>query len=72
MRLPEIPDFTALASTIEKRVGSDVKLEFCCGIGSLSYFASRLKIGYEELKLVSLHGKSKSIIHVCYNRRVLR
>ena len=63
--------FYSIASTIEKRVGSDVKLEFCCGIGSLSYFASRLKIGYEELKLVSLHGKSKSIVpYVCYNRRV--
>lgn len=63
--------FYSIASTLEKRIGDQVELNFVCGIGSLSYFASRLKMGYEEMKLVSLHGKNKSIVpHVCYNRRV--
>lgn len=63
--------FYSIASTLEKRIGDQAELNFVCGIGSLSYFASRLKMGYEEMKLVSLHGKNKSIVpHVCYNRRV--
>lgn len=63
--------FYSIASTIARRSDRSVQLEFISGIGSLSYFASKLKLGYEDMKLVSLHGRDASIVpHVCYNRRV--
>lgn len=63
--------FYSIASTIRKRIDDDIELEFISAIGSLSYFASKIKMGYESIKLVSLHGKDKSIIpYVCYNEKV--
>lgn len=45
--------------------------EYINGIGSLQYFAARLGISYDELKIVSLHGRDISIIpYVSYNKRV--
>ncbi len=41
------------------------------GIGSLQYFAAKLKISYDSLKIVSLHGRDTSIIpYVSYNKGV--
>ena len=63
--------FYSIASTIARRIDPAVELEFISGIGSLSYFAARLKMGYENMKLCSLHGKEKSIIpDVCYHEKV--
>ena len=45
--------------------------EFISGIGSLSYFMAKLKLGYEDVKTVSLHGRNKSIVpYVCYHEKV--
>lgn len=63
--------FYSIASTIAKRIDPAVELEFISGIGSLSYFAAKVKMGYENMKLCSLHGKEKSVIpYVCYNEKV--
>lgn len=63
--------FYSIASTIAKGVDPRAEVEFVSGVGSLSYFASKLKMGYEDMKLVSLHGRDASIVpHVCYNRKV--
>ncbi len=63
--------FYSIASTIAKRIDESAELEFISGIGSLSYFTSKLKMGYEDLKLISLHGRNASIVpYVCYNPRV--
>lgn len=63
--------FYSIASTLKKRLDPSVQLEFVSGIGSLSYFAAKLQMGYEDMKLVSLHGREASIIpYVCYNRSV--
>ncbi len=45
--------------------------EMINGIGSLQYFAAKLGIAYDDLKIVSLHGRDISVIpFVCYNKRV--
>ncbi len=63
--------FYSIASTIARWIDPAVELEFISGIGSLSYFAAKLKMGYENMKLCSLHGKEKSIIpYVCYHEKV--
>lgn len=63
--------FYSIATTIAKRIDPAIDLEFVSGIGSLSYFAAKIKIGYENMKLVSLHGKEASIVpYVCYNEKV--
>lgn len=63
--------FYSIASTLKRRLDPSVQLEFVSGIGSLSYFAAKLQMGYEDMKLVSLHGREASIVpYVCYNRRV--
>lgn len=63
--------FYSIASTIARRIDPAIDLTFISGIGSLSYFAAKIKLGYEHMKLVSLHGKDKSIIpYVCYNEKV--
>ena len=63
--------FYSIASTIARQIDASIDLEFICGVGSLSYFAAKVKMGYESMKLCSLHGKDKSIVpYVCYNERV--
>ena len=63
--------FYSIASTLKKRLHPNIQTEFLCGIGSLSYFAAKLKTGYEDMKLISLHGRKASIVpYVCYNRKV--
>lgn len=43
--------FYSIASTIAKGVDPRAEVEFVSGVGSLSYFASKLKMGYEDMKL---------------------
>lgn len=63
--------FYSIASTLSKRLAPEIHLEFLCGIGSLSYFCAKVKCSYENMKLVSLHGRGRSIVpFVCYNRKV--
>ena len=60
--------FYSIAKTVAGRVGGEAEVEFLPGIGSLSYFCAKLGMGYENMKLVSLHGNGKSIVpFVCYN-----
>jgi len=63
--------FYSIASTIGKNLPEGVEAEFLCGISSMQYFASVTGIGYEDMKLISLHGKNGSAVpFVCYNKKV--
>ena len=63
--------FYSIASTIAKNVRPEIEMEFISGIGSLSCFMAKLKLGYEDIKTVSLHGRNKSIVpYVCYHEKV--
>lgn len=55
--------------------------EFCCGEGfdvecvsglsSLQYLSAKLGMSYDDMKIVSLHGRGGDIVpHVAYNRKV--
>ncbi len=41
---------------------SDIKIEIFPGISSISYFCSKLKVGWEDIKILSLHGKKQNLI----------
>lgn len=63
--------FYSIASTLRKYVTNGVKIEYMCGISSMSYFMSKIGMGYEDVELISLHGKEKSIVpYVSYNEKV--
>lgn len=47
---------------------SEYETEIICGISSPIYFCSRLKIPWQDLKFVSLHGRENNIVrNVCAN-----
>ncbi len=53
-----------------KRSGStwgDYETEFIPGISSLQYFSARLKISWEDTKVLSLHGREDNIIGAVRN-----
>lgn len=63
--------FYSIARIIKNRAPERTEVRFLPGIGSLSCFCARLGLGYENMKLVSLHGSEKSIVpYVCYNEYV--
>lgn len=45
-----------------KTLGLDYRIKMVCGISSVVYFASRLGMAWEDMKLMSLHGKQQNII----------
>lgn len=50
---------------------SDVELKILPGISSMTYFFSRLGISWEDVKLISLHGRKSGLLRaVRENRRV--
>lgn len=63
--------FYSIASLIRRDAPPTVDVEFLCGISSMQYFSAACGFGYEEMKLVSLHGREGSLVpFVCYHRRV--
>ena len=63
--------FYSIARIIKKSVKGTGELTFLPAVGSLSYFCAKIGMGYENMKLVSLHGRDKSIVpYVCYNEYV--
>ena len=59
----------SLAQSIKKRLDEDIPCEIIPGVGSLQYLCGKAGIGYENLKIVSLHGKKGSILpYVSYNK----
>lgn len=63
--------FYSIASLIRRDAPPAVEVEFLCGISSMQYFAAACGFGYEEMKLVSLHGREGSLVpFVCYHRHV--
>ena len=39
-----------------------VDIELLCGISSVVYFASKLQLSWEDMKLVSIHGRNQNLI----------
>lgn len=64
--------FYSLANTISRKMaGSKVQLIRINGISSMQYFFAKIGKSYEDVKLLSLHGREESIVaHVTYNKKV--
>ena len=63
--------FHSLAQTIEKQFKKDALVSFYPGVSSIAYLSSRLKVPYDDAKLISLHGNQKSLVpYVSYHHKV--
>lgn len=63
--------FYSIASTIAARMEGKADVRYICGISSMQYFAAAAGHSYENMKLVSFHGRNGSLVpYVCYNKSV--
>jgi precorrin-6Y C5,15-methyltransferase (decarboxylating) len=63
--------FFSVAGSLQQKLEPIADIDIICGISSLQYFCSKTGISYEDLKIVSLHGREKDISGaVSYNPRV--
>lgn len=59
--------FYSIASTLKERLNQNIKLEFLPGISSIQYFCSKLKIKWNDLALISIHGRDEELIYTVKN-----
>lgn len=64
--------FYSIANTIKKRFsGINIDLEFISGISSLQYLTAYMQIPYDNVKVMSMHGRENNAVSfVCYNEKV--
>ena len=63
--------FYSISKTICDEFSDTYDIEQVPGISSIQYMSSKLKIPYDDAKLLSLHGREGSIVpKVTYNRKV--
>lgn len=61
--------FFSIAKTILEKFGHEHEIHTLCGISSLQYFCARVGISYENIDVMSLHGRKQSILgHIAYHR----
>ncbi len=63
--------FFSFTKKLEHKLSNNRDIEVICGISSLQYFCSKTGTSYENMKVVSLHGRENSILGaVSYNHKV--
>lgn len=63
--------FFSMGTVLAKKLAAGGDVELLCGISSLQYFCSKIKKSYDDVFVLSLHGRKNSIVGaVCYNRKV--
>ncbi|MGL4790323.1 MAG: precorrin-6y C5,15-methyltransferase (decarboxylating) subunit CbiE, partial [Anaerotignaceae bacterium] len=61
--------FFSIASTLNNALKEKFNVNFLCGISSLQYLCSKVKIPYENVNVVSVHGRSGSVLgSIAYNK----
>jgi precorrin-6B C5,15-methyltransferase / cobalt-precorrin-6B C5,C15-methyltransferase len=61
--------FFSIAKKLNEKFRIDFDVFFICGISSLQYFCSKIKLNYEDVKTVSLHGREGNLQgSIAYNR----
>lgn len=61
--------FYSMAKALNEKLKGICNISSFCGINSLQYLCSRLNISYQDINVVSLHGRKKSILgSLAYNR----
>ncbi len=62
--------FFSLAKILTNKL-TDCECMHYCGISSLVYFAAKLKMPWDDVKLVSMHGRNQNLVSaVAQNRKV--
>ncbi len=60
--------FFSITGRLAQKLEGAMDIEIVCGISSLQYFCARTGTGYENIKIVSLHGRENNILGaVAYN-----
>lgn len=63
--------FFSIAKSLVERLSDICDIEVVCGISSMQYLFSKMNTGYENVKVVSLHGRENSVTGpVSYNQKV--
>jgi len=63
--------FFSITKTLVDKLSESCDIDVVCGISSMQYFCSKIGISYENMKVVSLHGRENSILGaVSYNPKV--
>lgn len=63
--------FFSISKTLLPKLNENCSIKMVCGISSMQYFCSKIGVNYENINVVSLHGRSKSILgNVSYNKYV--
>ncbi|MBQ1489726.1 MAG: precorrin-6y C5,15-methyltransferase (decarboxylating) subunit CbiE [Eubacterium sp.] len=63
--------YYSIAATIARNLPEGCSLEFLPGISSMQMFCAMTKHSYADMKLISLHGRSGSIVpYACYHSSV--
>lgn len=63
--------FFSITKTLVEKLSDCCEIDVVCGISSLQYFCSKIGVSYENMKIVSLHGRENSILGaVSYNQWV--
>lgn len=56
--------FYSIADTLKQRINKNIDLKFLCGISSIQYFCSKIKIPWHNMAIVSLHGREENLISI--------
>lgn len=61
--------FFSIATAISGKFSGSYKLIYICGISSVQYFCAKLCLPYQDMEIISLHGRTGSILgSVAYNK----
>lgn len=68
--------FFSITKTLLKELRDKCQIEVICGINSMQYLCSKVGRSYENMKIISLHGRNNSILGavsyfppiVCFDR----
>lgn len=62
--------FYSIAKTLTEQL-SGIEIEQVSGISSLQYLTAKLAIPYDDIKVISVHGRNKNPVpFICYNKKV--
>lgn len=61
--------FFSGAKKLSEAIGEQYETEFIPGLSSLQYFSARLKLPWEDMKVVSLHGRENNLLGAVRNNR---
>ncbi len=56
------PGFFSAAKSLREKLAVQTDVTVCCGVSSLQYLCAKVGVGYERVKIVSLHGRENFLL----------